>query len=71
MGFWPVNYHEYLCLFGGFDCISNFKINNMFQEILAFITLAIAVSFLIRKFFWKKKKKSDKSCGSDDCGCNN
>lgn len=42
----------------------------MFQEILAFITLVIAVAFLVRKFFWKKKKKSDKNCGTDDCGCN-
>ena len=41
----------------------------MLQEILAYVTLGIAVAFLIRKFFFKKKK-SDKNCGSDDCGCN-
>jgi len=41
----------------------------MLQEILAYITLGIAVAFLIRKFFFKKKK-SDKNCGSDDCACN-
>jgi len=41
----------------------------MLQEILAYITLGIALAFLIRKFFFKKKK-SDKNCGSDDCGCN-
>jgi uncharacterized membrane protein YuzA (DUF378 family) len=40
----------------------------MIQEILAYIILGIAVAFLIRKFFWKKKK-SDKNCGNDDCGC--
>lgn len=40
------------------------------QEIIAFTALAIAIAFLIRKFFFKKKK-SDKNCGSDgDCGCN-
>lgn len=41
------------------------------QKILAFTVLILAIAFLIRKFFFKKKKKSDKSCGSDDCGCNN
>lgn len=41
----------------------------MLQEILAYITLGIAIAFLVRKFFFKKKK-SDKNCGSDDCGCN-
>jgi glycopeptide antibiotics resistance protein len=40
------------------------------QEIIAFIALGIALAFLIKKFFFKKKK-SDKNCGSgDDCGCN-
>jgi hypothetical protein len=39
----------------------------MFQEILAYVTLGIAVVFLFRKFFLKKKK-SDKNCG-EDCGC--
>jgi uncharacterized membrane protein YuzA (DUF378 family) len=43
----------------------------MLQEILAYITLGIAVVFLINKFFFKKKKnKSDKNCGENDCGCN-
>ncbi|MGO4819962.1 MULTISPECIES: FeoB-associated Cys-rich membrane protein [unclassified Flavobacterium] len=40
----------------------------MLQEIIAFITLAVAVGFLIKKYFFKKKK-SAKNCGSDDCGC--
>ena len=39
----------------------------MVQEILAYIVLGIAVAFLIRKFFLKKKKKNN--CGPDDCGC--
>ena len=39
------------------------------QEILAFTALAIALAFLIKKYFFKKKK-STKGCGSDDgCGC--
>ncbi|MBB1193049.1 FeoB-associated Cys-rich membrane protein [Flavobacterium sp. SOK18b] len=38
------------------------------QEILAFCALAVALGFLIKKFFFKKKK-SDKNCGSGDCGC--
>ena len=39
------------------------------QEILVYITLAIAVGFLIKKFFWKKSKPK-KACGGDDgCGC--
>ncbi|MBG6109207.1 membrane protein implicated in regulation of membrane protease activity [Flavobacterium sp. CG_9.10] len=40
----------------------------MYQEIIAFVLLAVALAFLIRKFFFKKKK-SDKNCGEDDCGC--
>ncbi|PWA06582.1 FeoB-associated Cys-rich membrane protein [Flavobacterium psychrotolerans] len=40
----------------------------MIQEILAFVTLGIALAFLFKKFFFKKKK-TDKNCGSDDCAC--
>lgn len=40
----------------------------MLQKIIAFIILGIALAFLIKKYFFKKKK-SDKNCGSDDCGC--
>lgn len=39
----------------------------MLQEIIAFIILGIAVAFLIRKFFFKSKKKKD--CGDGNCGC--
>jgi len=38
----------------------------MTQEIIAYIILGLAVAFLIRKFFWKKKKKG--GCDTD-CGC--
>ncbi|NRS88012.1 glycopeptide antibiotics resistance protein [Flavobacterium sp. 7E] len=40
----------------------------MLQEIIAFIILGLALGFLTKKYFFKKKK-SDKSCGTDDCGC--
>ncbi|HLA55821.1 MAG TPA: hypothetical protein VK623_06955 [Flavobacterium sp.] len=39
----------------------------MIQQIIAFTALALAIFFLAKKFFWKKKSKKD--CGSDDCGC--
>jgi len=39
----------------------------MIQDILTYITLGIAVAFLVRKFFFKKKK-IDKNCG-EDCNC--
>ncbi|WP_306349562.1 FeoB-associated Cys-rich membrane protein [Flavobacterium sp. '19STA2R22 D10 B1'] len=39
----------------------------MIQEILVLVALVIAVAFLVRKFFWKKKKS--KNCGGPDCGC--
>ncbi|QBN19369.1 FeoB-associated Cys-rich membrane protein [Flavobacterium nackdongense] len=38
-----------------------------FQEILTYITLGIAISFLAKKFFFKKKK-TNKNCG-EDCNC--
>jgi len=39
----------------------------MTQEIIVYVLLGIAVGFLIKKFFFKSKKKKD--CGSDGCGC--
>jgi membrane protein implicated in regulation of membrane protease activity len=38
----------------------------MTQEIIAFTALAVALAFLIKKFFWKKKSKG--GCDTD-CGC--
>lgn len=63
-----ISINECFCLFNSFNSLSNFKIKKMFQEIIAFLTLGIAVVFLIKKFFLKKKKK-DKNCGGGDCGC--
>jgi large-conductance mechanosensitive channel len=39
----------------------------MIQEILAYLVLATAVLFLVKKFFFKAKKK--KNCSDDGCGC--
>ncbi|SDI63767.1 hypothetical protein SAMN05192550_0414 [Flavobacterium glycines] len=41
----------------------------MFQEIIAFLALGIAVIFLFKKFFLKKKKKDNNCGGGGDCGC--
>ncbi len=37
------------------------------QEILVYVVLIVALAFLYQKFFGKKK--NDKNCGGDDCGC--
>ncbi|WP_396602746.1 FeoB-associated Cys-rich membrane protein [Algibacter sp. R77976] len=43
--------------------------NDIIQNVLVFIAMALAMSFLIKKFFWKKAKPK-KACGGDDgCGC--
>ncbi|MFV9549619.1 FeoB-associated Cys-rich membrane protein [Algibacter sp. PT7-4] len=44
--------------------------NEIIQNILVGISIAFALSFLIKKFFWKKSKPK-KACGSntDGCGC--
>ena len=43
------------------------------QEILVYITLGIAVVFLVRKFLLPKRvisgKRVDEGCGHEDCGC--
>lgn len=44
------------------------------QLILVYITLAIAIGYLVKKFFLPKtlfatKKAPTKACGQDDCGC--
>jgi hypothetical protein len=38
------------------------------QETIAFAILGCAVWYLIKKYFFKSKKK-DKNCGGKDCGC--
>lgn len=46
----------------------------IFQQILVYITLAIAVAYIVKKFFLPSslfvgKKQSSKGCGQGDCGC--
>ncbi|TBV28184.1 FeoB-associated Cys-rich membrane protein [Meridianimaribacter sp. CL38] len=43
--------------------------NDTIQNILVFVTLGIAILFLVKKFIWKPKKATTKSCGNSDCGC--
>jgi plastocyanin domain-containing protein len=43
--------------------------NDIIQNILVFTAIALAIGFLVKKFFLKKTK-SKKACGKDDgCGC--
>ena len=44
------------------------------QLILVYITVAIALGYIVKKYFLPKslfamKKVSTKACGQDDCGC--
>nr|WP_152975581.1 FeoB-associated Cys-rich membrane protein [Lacinutrix himadriensis] len=41
--------------------------NTIIQDILVFSTVLLAVAFILKKYFYKKKSK--KACGTDDCGC--
>ena len=44
--------------------------NDIIQNILVFTAMALAMSFLIKKYFWKKKAKvKSSSCGTQDCDC--
>lgn len=39
------------------------------QDILVYLSVGIAIAFLIKKFFWKKKKKANGKGCDTDCGC--
>ncbi len=44
------------------------------QHFLAYLTLAVAVGYLLYKFVWPEVSRSGKSgtskgCGNSDCGC--
>jgi len=46
----------------------------LLQHILVYITLALALGYIVKRFFLPKslfvsKKGTSKSCGQDDCGC--
>lgn len=43
--------------------------SEVFQNIVIGIIGLLAVAFLVKKFVWNPKKKNNKSCGSDGCGC--
>ncbi len=48
--------------------------NIVVQNILVGVVVAMALSFLIKKFFWKPKLSTAKkdispSCGNGKCGC--
>ncbi|EDP70985.1 hypothetical protein FBALC1_00837 [Flavobacteriales bacterium ALC-1] len=43
--------------------------NTVIQNILVFSALALALIFLVRKFFWSPKKNPSKDCDTNDCGC--
>lgn len=47
---------------------------SLIQPILAYTTLALAIGYIVFKFFIPKsilstKKKTGKACGENDCGC--
>lgn len=47
---------------------------DILQLVLVYITLAVAVAYIVKKFFLPKalfasKKSNSKGCGQDDCGC--
>lgn len=41
--------------------------NIIIQNTIAFTAVLLAVAYIMKKYFWKKKAK--KACGTDDCGC--
>jgi len=43
--------------------------SELYQNIIIVVIGIVAIVFLIRKYIWWPKKKSEKSCGNDGCGC--
>ena len=44
--------------------------NIIIQNILVFLTVALAIGYIIKKYFWSPKNKNTKACGgNDNCGC--
>jgi hypothetical protein len=46
----------------------------LLQQILVYLILALAVGYIVKKFFLPKslfasKKRGTKACGQEDCGC--
>lgn len=47
---------------------------DILQHLLVYITVAVAVGYLVNKFLIPKslfsgKKRSNKACGDSNCGC--
>ncbi|ASO05077.1 hypothetical protein [Arenibacter algicola] len=47
---------------------------SILQNILVYITVALALAYLVKKFLLPKslfagKKRNSKACGDGDCGC--
>lgn len=49
--------------------------NSLIQHILVYLTVIVAIVYLVKKFFFSQfsfsgqKKVSKKACGQDGCGC--
>lgn len=43
--------------------------NTIIQNILVFIAIVLALTFLIKKFFLKKPNTKKDCGGNDECGC--
>jgi hypothetical protein len=43
--------------------------NTLIQNILVFSALALALVFLLKKFFFKSSKAKKDCDGGDNCGC--
>jgi len=48
--------------------------NILIQNIAVLLIFALAIAFLVKKFFWKPqvaptKKKTPDACGKNGCGC--
>ena len=66
----PIGIYERNCLYFSFYGLSNIKL--MVQEIIAYVILAAALTYLVHRFVFPipflAKKKSGKGCGPD-CNC--
>ncbi|WP_319800124.1 MULTISPECIES: FeoB-associated Cys-rich membrane protein [Flavobacterium] len=63
MAYGTIGIYEWFRLCSLSNCLPDFK---MIQQIIAFGILIVAIVFLVKKFFFKKK--NGKNCGND-CGC--
>jgi hypothetical protein len=50
-----------------FELLKTIYFYNMIQDSIVYILVVLAVAFLFKPLFIKKKTK--KKCGNNDCGC--